>query len=124
MMKIGGGCDARDHVDDVAVIGHLGIHVGVRPVGAPERAVGEIGNKRRDGFGKGIPWIGFHGPSRKSIPAAYARDYERVYPFGWLGILAAVPPCHDEPIYANHERGFALASMRSRPVAATISTCR
>ncbi|MFM5954087.1 MAG: 4-hydroxybenzoate 3-monooxygenase [Novosphingobium sp.] len=57
---------------------------------------------------------GFHGPSRKAIPASAAREFERVYPFGWLGILADVPPCHDELIYANHERGFALASMRSK----------
>jgi len=56
---------------------------------------------------------GFHGPSRKAIPASIAREYERVYPFGWLGILADVPPCNHELIYANHERGFALASMRS-----------
>jgi len=56
---------------------------------------------------------GFHGPSRKAIPAALARDFERVYPFGWLGILADVPPCHDELIYANGPAGFALASMRS-----------
>jgi p-hydroxybenzoate 3-monooxygenase len=56
---------------------------------------------------------GFHGPSRKSIPAAKAREFEREYPFGWLGILADVPPCHDELIYSNGERGFALASMRS-----------
>ena len=57
---------------------------------------------------------GFHGPSRRAIPASVAREFERVYPFGWLGILADVPPCHDELIYANHERGFALASMRSK----------
>lgn len=56
---------------------------------------------------------GFHGPSRKAIPASIGREYERVYPFGWLGILADVPPCNHELIYANHERGFALASMRS-----------
>ncbi len=56
---------------------------------------------------------GFHGPSRKAIPASAGREYERVYPFGWLGILADVPPCNPELIYANHERGFALASMRS-----------
>jgi p-hydroxybenzoate 3-monooxygenase len=55
---------------------------------------------------------GFHGPSRKAIPNG--REFERVYPFGWLGILADVPPCHDELIYANHDRGFALASMRSK----------
>jgi p-hydroxybenzoate 3-monooxygenase len=56
---------------------------------------------------------GFHGPSRKAIPASAGREYEREYPFGWLGILADVPPCNHELIYANHERGFALASMRS-----------
>jgi p-hydroxybenzoate 3-monooxygenase len=56
---------------------------------------------------------GFHGPSRKAIPASVGRTYEKVYPFGWLGILADVPPCDHELIYANHDRGFALASMRS-----------
>jgi p-hydroxybenzoate 3-monooxygenase len=57
---------------------------------------------------------GFHGPSRQAIPKTATVAYERVYPFGWLGILADVPPCSDELIYANHERGFALASMRSQ----------
>lgn len=56
---------------------------------------------------------GFHGPSRQAIPASVGQAYERVYPFGWLGILADVPPCNPELIYANHPRGFALASMRS-----------
>jgi p-hydroxybenzoate 3-monooxygenase len=56
---------------------------------------------------------GSHGPSRQAIPARVARHYEREYPFGWLGILADVPPCNHELIYANHARGFALASMRS-----------
>ncbi|KQM20753.1 4-hydroxybenzoate 3-monooxygenase [Novosphingobium sp. Leaf2] len=56
---------------------------------------------------------GFHGPSRRAIPASLAREYTQEYPFGWLGILADVPPCHDELIYANGPRGFALASMRS-----------
>jgi p-hydroxybenzoate 3-monooxygenase len=56
---------------------------------------------------------GFYGASRRAIPAEAGRSYELVYPFGWLGILADVPPCNEELIYANHERGFALASMRS-----------
>lgn len=56
---------------------------------------------------------GFHGPSRKAIPQAKVSEFEREYPFGWLGILADVPPCHSELIYANGDRGFALASMRS-----------
>jgi len=57
---------------------------------------------------------GFHGPSRRMVPAGVGREYERVYPFGWLGIMADVPPCNHELIYANHARGFALASMRSQ----------
>ncbi len=56
---------------------------------------------------------GYHGVSRRSIPANILKEYEKVYPFGWLGILADVPPCNHELIYSNHERGFALASMRS-----------
>jgi p-hydroxybenzoate 3-monooxygenase len=55
---------------------------------------------------------GFHGPSRKAI-LSQGREYSREYPFGWLGILADVPPCNHELIYSHHERGFALASMRS-----------
>lgn len=56
---------------------------------------------------------GYHGVSRESIPTHVLGSFERVYPFGWLGILADVPPADHELIYANHERGFALASMRS-----------
>ena len=56
---------------------------------------------------------GYHGVSRGALPASVLRTFERVYPFGWLGILADVPPADHELIYANHERGFALASMRS-----------
>lgn len=56
---------------------------------------------------------GFHGVSRKSVPQDAIRTYERAYPFGWLGILADVPPADHELIYANHSRGFALCSMRS-----------
>jgi p-hydroxybenzoate 3-monooxygenase len=56
---------------------------------------------------------GYHGVSRRSIPPSALTVYERIYPFGWLGVLADVPPAWDELIYANSERGFALASMRS-----------
>ena len=56
---------------------------------------------------------GFHGVSRQSVPSNAIKTYERVYPFGWLGILADVPPVDHELIYARHERGFALCSMRS-----------
>lgn len=56
---------------------------------------------------------GFHGISRKSIPPEVLTEFERVYPFGWLGMLADTPPVHEELIYARHERGFAMCSMRS-----------
>jgi p-hydroxybenzoate 3-monooxygenase len=56
---------------------------------------------------------GFHGISRQSVPAASLQIYERIYPFGWLGILADAPPVSNELIYVNHARGFALCSMRS-----------
>ena len=57
---------------------------------------------------------GFHGVCRQSVPRAAISLFERVYPFGWLGVLADVPPIADELIYVNHARGFALCSMRSR----------
>ena len=59
---------------------------------------------------------GFHGVCRPSLPLGSWRGFDRVYPFGWLGILAEAPPSSDELVYANHERGFALLSMRSPAV--------
>ncbi|QJT02177.1 4-hydroxybenzoate 3-monooxygenase [Streptomyces asoensis] len=59
---------------------------------------------------------GFWGVARQAVPAAQTRVFERTYPFGWLGILADVPPSHDELVYARHDRGFALLSMRSPSV--------
>ena len=56
---------------------------------------------------------GFHGVCRASVPKGAIRNFERVYPFGWLGLLSDTPPVCDELIYAKHERGFALCSMRS-----------
>jgi p-hydroxybenzoate 3-monooxygenase len=56
---------------------------------------------------------GFHGVCRQAIPAGVLSTFEREYPFGWLGILAGVEPSMDELVYAHHERGFALLSLRS-----------
>jgi p-hydroxybenzoate 3-monooxygenase len=56
---------------------------------------------------------GFHGVARESMPRGHLQRYERLYPFAWLGILAEAPPAGDRLIYARHERGFALCSMRS-----------
>ncbi|MBD0420631.1 4-hydroxybenzoate 3-monooxygenase [Streptomyces sp. NPDC052309] len=59
---------------------------------------------------------GFWGVARRAVPAELSRTFERTYPFGWLGILADVAPSHDELVYARHDRGFALLSMRSPSV--------
>ncbi|MCB1385386.1 MAG: 4-hydroxybenzoate 3-monooxygenase [Nitratireductor sp.] len=66
---------------------------------------------------------GFHGVSRPSIPQAVRSDYEKVYPFGWLGVLSETPPVDDELIYANSPRGFALCSMRNRHLARYYIQC-
>lgn len=56
---------------------------------------------------------GFHGVCRASAPRSAIREFEKIYPFGWLGILSDTPPVHEELIYANSPRGFALCSQRS-----------
>jgi p-hydroxybenzoate 3-monooxygenase len=66
---------------------------------------------------------GFHGVCRDAIPSAALRVYERAYPFGWLGILAAVAPSTDELIYARHPRGFALHSLRSPEISRLYVQC-
>jgi len=67
---------------------------------------------------------GFHGICRDSIPDGVLRAYDRHYPFAWLGILAAAPPASHELIYARHERGFALATMRSPRISRHYLQCR
>ncbi|MCH9693323.1 MAG: 4-hydroxybenzoate 3-monooxygenase [Gammaproteobacteria bacterium] len=66
---------------------------------------------------------GFHGPSRQAIPASVREEYELTYPFGWLGILSETPPVGEELIYAGHESGFALCSMRSRKLSRYYVQC-
>lgn len=67
---------------------------------------------------------GFHGVSRRTIPDQVLKTFERVYPFGWLGVLVDRPPVSPELIYANHERGFALCSMRSAGRSRLYVQCR
>ncbi len=57
---------------------------------------------------------GYHGVSRRSVPKDAIAEFERVYPFGWMGLLCDTPPLDDELVYTSHERGFALCSMRSK----------
>jgi len=66
---------------------------------------------------------GFHGISRPAIPSKILRVHEKIYPFGWLGILAQVPPASDELIYTYHEQGFALLSMRSPEISRLYLQC-
>ena len=66
---------------------------------------------------------GFHGVSRQTIPLSVRREYEKVYPFGWLGILSETPPVNHELIYANSERGFALCSMRNETLSRYYIQC-
>jgi p-hydroxybenzoate 3-monooxygenase len=66
---------------------------------------------------------GFHGICRDAAPASALRVHERVYPFGWLGILAQVPPASGELVYTYHERGFALLSMRSPQISRLYLQC-
>ncbi len=67
---------------------------------------------------------GYHGVCRPSIPTGVLREYAREYPFGWLGILADVPPSNDELVYSHHERGFALLSLRSPELSRLYIQCR
>ena len=67
---------------------------------------------------------GFHGICRPSIPAGILTEYERVYPFAWLGILAEAPPSSQELIYTYHDRGFALLSMRSEQISRLYVQCQ
>ena len=67
---------------------------------------------------------GFHGICRASIPPGVLSEYERVYPFGWLGILAEAPPSSDELVYTYHERGFALLSMRTPQISRLYLQCK
>ncbi len=67
---------------------------------------------------------GFHGVCRPSIPAGVLSEFSREYPFGWLGVLAAVPPSSDELVYSHHERGFALLSLRNPELSRLYVQCR
>ena len=67
---------------------------------------------------------GFHGPSRQAIPETVRREYEKVYPFGWLGVLSETPPVNQELIYSNSPRGFALCSMRNANLSRYYIQCR
>jgi len=99
------GLEVIYEVSDVAIHGHMDETPSVT-------FVANDGERRRIDAEIICGCDGFHGVSRQAIERT-GKAYERTYPFGWLGILADVPPCQHELIYANHSNGFALASMRS-----------
>ncbi len=80
---------------------------------APAVTFSQAGERRRLDCSYVVGCDGFHGVSRKTIPDTIRQEFERVYPFGWLGVLSRTKPAHEELIYANSANGFALASMRS-----------
>lgn len=85
----------------------------------------KVGNETRSvscGFVAGCD--GFHGVSRKTIPEDVRTEYEKVYPFGWLGVLSETPPLNHELIYANSPRGFALCSMRNENLSRYYIQCK
>lgn len=132
-------------IDFQALVGHsvmvYGQHEVVRDLIAAREAAGapllfDCADVAVEGYGSGAPVVrfhrdgqahtlacdliagcdGFHGVCRPSLPPGLWRGFDRAYPFGWLGILAEAPPSSDELVYANHDRGFALLSMRSPTV--------
>jgi p-hydroxybenzoate 3-monooxygenase len=80
---------------------------------APELSFTHTGRQQRLACDWVVGCDGYHGVARHWFPAGSSQPYEHVFPFAWLGVLAAVPPSSDELIYARHDRGFALHSMRS-----------
>jgi p-hydroxybenzoate 3-monooxygenase len=106
--------DARDAMGGVVI--HEAIAVNPRDLDgdAPHVTYFKDGGEHRIDCDYVIGCDGFHGVSRTCIPAAVLHNFERVYPFGWLGVLSRTPPVSPELIYANHPRGFALCSMRNR----------
>jgi p-hydroxybenzoate 3-monooxygenase len=105
---------ARDRLKGVVIhnAGDVTLHglMGAKPT-VTYRAGDETGRVDCDFV---IGADGFHGVSRRSIPKTVLKEYQKVYPFGWLGVLSRTKPVSPELIYARHERGFALCSLRSQ----------
>ena len=104
---------ARDAMDGKVIHDAEGVTLHGLDSDAPHVTFRKDGTEHRVDCDFVIGCDGFHGVSRRSIPATVLKEFERVYPFGWLGILSETPPVDHELIYANHPRGFALCSMRN-----------
>ncbi len=106
--------DARDRLDGKVIheVEHVKLHDLTQQ--SPSVTFEKNGELHRIECDYIVGADGFHGVSRKSIPANKLKEFERVYPFGWLGVLSETKPVSPELIYARHDRGFALCSLRSQ----------
>ena len=104
---------ARDAAGGVIIDEAEGVHPHGLDTEAPWVTYHKDGSEHRIDCDFVAGCDGFHGVSRTCIPDSVLQTFEKVYPFGWLGVLSETPPAHEELIYANHERGFALCSMRN-----------
>ncbi len=105
--------EARDKMDGQIIDEAEGVTIHGADTDAPHVTYTKDGSEHRIDCDFIAGCDGFHGVSRKTIPGTVLREFERVYPFGWLGLLSETPPVDDELIYAQHSRGFALCSMRN-----------
>lgn len=104
---------ARDAMAGVVIDEAAGVQPHDLDTGAPYVTYSKGGSTCRIDCDWVIGCDGFHGVSRSCIPADTLKTFERVYPFGWLGVLSETPPVSREIVYANHPRGFALCSLRN-----------
>ena len=105
--------DARDAMGGTVIDQAEGVTLHGLPDGPPHVTYVKDGTEQRIDCDYIAGCDGFHGASRAAMPETLLKTFEKVYPFGWLGILSETPPVSDELIYANHDRGFALCSMRN-----------
>ena len=105
--------DARDAIGGVIIENAGGVAIHDTDSDSPFVTYVRDGSEHRIDCDFVAGCYGYHGVSRQTIPSDTLREFEKVYPFGWLGILADVPPVDHELIYTNHPRGFSLCTMRS-----------
>ncbi|MFW2544353.1 4-hydroxybenzoate 3-monooxygenase [Primorskyibacter sp. 2E107] len=105
--------EAREAMDGKIVFNVEGVQIHGADSDAPFVTYSADGTEQRIDCDFVAGCDGFHGVSRQAMPLTVRREYEKIYPFGWLGILSETPPVHEELIYASSRRGFALCSMRN-----------
>lgn len=105
--------DAREAMNGKVVFNVADVAINDAKTDAPYVTYQQDGQNQRIDCDYVVGCDGFHGISRQTIPTDVRREYEKAYPFGWLGVLSETPPVHDELIYSSSDHGFALCSMRN-----------